>query len=113
MTNPDVAVSALIDLMRLEREAILAGDFSEIEGFAARKSALLESIAGAKPERLRYAKRAASENLQLLDAALKGVRSAQQRLNLILKAQSGFNSYDTRGRSRGIGPGSSTVEKRA
>ncbi len=107
------ALDRLIDVLRLERDVIRGGDFEQLAGLADRKQAALADLAGVPARRLLRAQEMALENQRHLSAALKGVQAAQGRLQTILKAARGFNSYDDRGRARAISPNEGSVERRA
>ncbi|MDD8022007.1 MAG: hypothetical protein PHX82_02705 [Paracoccaceae bacterium] len=104
---------ALIDLLRLERHAIINGEFEAVIDIATRKEALITALTGAPEPQLGKIREVAHENQRLLNAALKGVRAAQQRLKRIMDASKSFNSYDGRGRARTINPDTGSVERRA
>ncbi|MEX1661485.1 flagellar protein FlgN [Thioclava sp. 15-R06ZXC-3] len=104
--------TALIDLLRLERDAIRAGDFSALIEIADRKEALIADLAGSSPARLDELRVIAADNQRLLAAALEGVRAAQRRLNAILSASKGFNAYDKSGQVKPIRRGDGSLEHR-
>lgn len=106
-------IDQLIDLLRLEREMIRAGDFDSLAKMAERKAAIMAGLAGTPMKKLVAAQQMALENQRYLSAALKGVQAAQARLEIILKAARGFNSYDQQGRARAITQDDGTVERRA
>lgn len=107
------AIDRLVDLLRLEREVIRQGDFDSLPGLAESKASVMGELAGTPMKKLVAAQQMALENQRYLNAALKGVQAAQSRLQVILKAAQGFNSYDQNGRARAISQGSGTVERRA
>ncbi|MBD3785498.1 MAG: hypothetical protein IE922_00825 [Sphingomonadales bacterium] len=111
--NTEEAVDRLVDLLRLEREAIRQGEFDSLTDLAERKAAAMSALAGTPMKKLMTAQQMALENQRYLNAALKGVKAAQTRLQIILKAAQGFNSYDHTGRARAISQDSGTVERRA
>lgn len=119
MPRPDTdeALSALEGLLDVERHAIRNGEFGGLDQLAAKKSALLDRISASGPrpdagalDRLRIK---ADANQRLLAAALRGVRAAQRRLDMIRRASRSLNTYDNLGRAQTIGGGNSTVERRA
>lgn len=107
------AIDALVDVLRLERDVIRNGDFDRLAALADRKQEAMAALAGVPAQRLVRVHEMALENQRHLAAALKGVQAAQKRLQAILKAARGFNSYDDRGRARSINPSEGSVERRA
>ena len=103
---------ALIDLLRLERDAIRVGDFSTLIEMANQKEILLADLAGTEPGRLAELQTMAAQNQRMLAAALRGVRAAQHRLQAILNASKGFNSYDEAGQVKPIRPDEGSLEYR-
>ncbi|MGO4851651.1 hypothetical protein [Phaeovulum sp. W22_SRMD_FR3] len=101
------------DLFQVERHTIRTGDFDALPGLALKKAELLERLEGTPPEALRHLRSKAETNQRLLSAALKGVRAAQRRLEMIQRASRSLNSYDALGRARIIGSGPSSIDSRA
>lgn len=116
-SNMNEALAALEGLVDVERHAIRNGELGGLEKLAAEKSRLLELVSAAreKPdaEALARLKAKADANQRLLAAAIKGVRSAQKRLDMIHRASRSLNSYDRLGRATTIGGSDGTVERRA
>lgn len=96
------AIGELVDLLRTERAAIRAGDFSDIVTMADRKEQLLAGLAGTPVAELEQARCLAIENQRLFEAAMKGVRAAQARLRAITQSAGGFTTYDRSGAARSI-----------
>ena len=104
----------LVDMLRLEREMIRSGDFGALNALAERKESLLRDLVGAPVTGLERIRAMAEENQRILNAALKGVRAAQRRWQMIRDASKALNSYDPQGRARTIRPdGTGSLERRA
>jgi hypothetical protein len=121
MRNGDIAewLTRMEDLLASERRALRFGEFGQLAYLAEAKTQLSYRIDGLaagptsilpKLERLRAR---AAENQRLLAAAMKGVRSAQHRLDMIRRAGQSLNTYDKLGRKRPLGAAPGTVERRA
>lgn len=106
-------IEELVDLLRVERDAIRGGEFDALEGLADRKLALMDALAGTPARKLLAVQQSAHENRKLLEAALTGVRAAQTRLKAIRAATQGYQSYDKSGKAQTIARGGGTVERRA
>lgn len=109
----DVAVQELVDLMRIEREAIRSADFAGLVGLSDRKEMAMARLAAPTESELILLRRLAAENQRLLDGALKGVQAAQARLRVIIGAARGFDAYDASGRKRPIRRDGGAFERRA
>ena len=106
-------VELLERLFDLERHAIRTGVFAALTDLAARKEELADGLEGAPAEALERLRARAQGNQRLLAAALKGVRAAQRRLDLITRASRSLSSYDALGRARTVASGGPKVERRA
>lgn len=106
-------IEDLEGVLQVERHMIRAGTFDGLEQLAIRKERLLVALEGTSAELLVRVKDLAEANQRLLGAAIKGVRAAQRRLDMIQRASRTLNSYDKLGRARTIGDGGSSVERRA
>ncbi|WP_143081683.1 hypothetical protein [Thioclava dalianensis] len=105
-----------MDLLRVERDAIRAGEFNALTELAAQKESLIEQVAALEPldpQALEALRAIAAENQRLLEAALKGVRSAQRRLRAVINAANGFNAYDRSGQVKPIRKDDGSLEFRA
>lgn len=109
----NLAVQELIDLMRVEREAIRSADFSGLAGLSDRKEIVMARLEAPSESELTTLRRLAAENQRLFDAALKGVQAAQARLRVIVGAARGFDAYDASGRKRPIRRDGGAFERRA
>jgi len=106
-------VEQLERVFDLERHAIRNGRFAGLAELAQRKEELVNLLTGAPAEALERLRARAESNQRLLGAALKGVRAAQRRLEMITRASRSLNSYDALGQARTIASGGSQVERRA
>jgi flagellar biosynthesis/type III secretory pathway chaperone len=113
MSSLQEGIESLERLLDVERHAIRAGAFAELADIIGRKEALIGTLGGVGAGRLAHLRGKAEQNQRLLAAALKGVRAAQRRLDMILRASRSLNSYDALGRARTIGSGGPSVERRA
>jgi hypothetical protein len=98
-------------LLSQTRKALLAGDILELASLA---DGLEATLAQGTPKSLAEAqviKRMAQENDQLLIAALKGVRSARQRLR-DLSEQGRFSTYESNGKRHQPGLGNMLPARR-
>lgn len=113
MSSVQDGIEALERLLDVERHAIRAGAFVELADIVSQKEALVGKLGGVSAEGLAHLRGKAEQNQRLLVAALKGVRAAQRRLDMIQRASRSLNSYDALGRARTIGSGGPNVERRA
>ncbi len=111
------ALTALDGMLDAERHAIRNGEFGGLESLALAKGRLLEqvtaSVGRADGDALARLRDKADANQRLLAAAIKGVRAAQRRLDMIRRASSSLNTYDSLGRAQSITPDRGSVERRA
>lgn len=106
-------VEQLERVFDLERHAIRNGSFVGLAELVARKESLIDGLNGAPAEVLERLRTRAESNQHLLGAALKGVRAAQRRLEMITRAARSLDSYDALGKARTIASGGPQVERRA
>lgn len=106
-------ITELEGFLQVERHMIRNGQFEGLERLATEKARLLTALTGTPAQMLTRARDLADANQQLFDAALKGVRAAQRRLDMVQRANHCLDSYDQLGRARSIGNGDSSVERRA
>lgn len=107
------SVELLERLLDVERHAIRTGAFAGLAELAARKEELIKRVRAAPADTLERLRGRARINQHLLASALKGVRAAQRRLDMITRASRSLNSYDALGRARTVASGGSSVERRA
>ncbi|MBD3801851.1 MAG: hypothetical protein IE919_01280 [Thioclava sp.] len=113
MSRETDPVHALMDILRVEREAIRAADLGALTGLADRKQNALARLDAPPAEALHELRRMAIENERLLAAALQGVRAAQSRLKTIMVSARGYDSYDASGNKTAIRRDGSAFERRA
>ena len=109
----DERIARLTDLLRLEKDVIRNAEFAALPDLVTRKEALLAELAGTPARLLLGVQTMALENQRLLEAALRGVRSVQDRLAEIAKASKAHTGYDKSGKPRQIGPAKGSLERRA
>jgi flagellar biosynthesis/type III secretory pathway chaperone len=116
MDKADTAPAAqLLRLLDTERAALLAGDLGALPRFVADKEALIATLEGAAPypatlDRLRHA---AASNQILLDAALRGMRAARERIEIARGGGPSLNTYDASGKAETRGTPRPSFERRA
>lgn len=117
MPSIDEAMTVLDGLLDVERNALRQGNFADLSALIAEKTrltALIESEADASVGLLLAGIRAKADgNQRLLESAIKGVRSAQRRVEAIRQAHRSLTTYDCRGRATTIISPGGTIEKRA
>ncbi len=120
MSHPVVDLLRRIEeLLHVERHLIREGSFDQLAKLAVTKESLMQELgAHEKNAELTHAPLArirvmAERNQSLINAALKGIRAAQKRLEMIQRASSSMNSYDRLGKTRAIGSAFPSVERRA
>lgn len=106
-------------LLQVERHMIKDGNFGALASLAATKDGLMRELLEApqvkplSPEIFARVRAMAERNQQLIQAALKGIRAAQKRLDHIQRASKSLQSYDRLGRHKTIGASTSSIERRA
>jgi hypothetical protein len=95
-----------------EMAQIRAGRLDALGPLVARNQALAETLADADPAALAQVRDLLGRNQVLLEAAIRGLRAARQRIAQIRGAGAGINSYDPNGQTRRIGASGMTVERR-
>lgn len=102
-------------LLADERRALLSGDFGSLTDFIQAKEQLLSKLERAKlpAEDLRTLREAAASNQSLLDAALKGVQAARQRIEMAKNGGPSFSTYNAQGNAMAHNKPSSKIERRA
>lgn len=123
MTSPDpetgpaaACAEDLAALLAEERARLLAGDLAVVPALIFRKERLLSHLqTGAPPPApvLERLKAAAQANQGLLDAALRGVRAARERLESLRAGGAALSTYDARGRAATLTSARPSVERRA
>lgn len=102
-------------LFEAERAALMAGDFAALQEISAKLEAYEQSIAsgGISKEELRDVVAEAQRNTSLLQAAVKGVQSAQTRLKAITDVRDNLSLYTRGGKKQSIALSHKGLEKKA
>lgn len=95
----DSKKNKLLDILKRERAALLAGDFVALDNLFPIKSALFDELTtgSRKSTELSDVRIALVRNQNLLQAALDGVASARLRLNALQEVREGMHVYDQSG----------------
>ncbi|WP_376875952.1 hypothetical protein [Albirhodobacter sp. R86504] len=113
------ALERLEGLLQVERHLIKGGNFDELDTLAREKdiamAAVLNDPASTRLhfDRLMQLREVAERNQRLIGAALKGIRAAQRRLEMIQRASKSIDSYDQLGRAKTIGSTAHHIERKA
>lgn len=107
------ALAELQDLLAQERDVIRVADFSRLGALVHRKQELISALTGTPATMLAEIRKDAERNQRLLEAALRGIGSARNRLRQIREGARGFTGYDRHGNPQRISRGDGTVEVRA
>ena len=107
---------ALSEVLAEEYRCLQAGRLTDLPGLTTRKEAMLIRILGAAA--LEVAQLApllsqARANHLMLDATMKGIRSALTRIEAIRTVGSGLTAYNAQGRTIRHQHGVSVIERRA
>lgn len=89
--------TSLDELMDQTRDALVAGNLAALADLAPRVAALAEALPQLDRQAADQLRRKAERNARLLQAATRGVRSAQKRFTEIINGVS-LVTYDARGR---------------
>jgi hypothetical protein len=110
-------LAELDELIADERRMVRQADFSGLATMASRKEQLLSTLeANAHRSDMVALQRLAGravENQKFLASALKGVRAARARVDMVRRAADTLTSYDRMGRSRALEKPSNNHEHRA
>jgi hypothetical protein len=111
----DARIEEIEALLDDERTALLSGDLAALGDIAARKEALAAGLS-ATPldgDTLKALRRKAERNAELIEAAMKGVRSVTRRVAEIRRANGPLKTYGQDGSQQTLGPGNGSFERRA
>ncbi|MFT3687980.1 hypothetical protein [Paenirhodobacter sp.] len=111
--NETTTLAELKTLLAQERDVIRTADFARLGSLVQRKQDLIDALAGTPTAALGNIRAEAEQNQRLLEAALRGVRNAQIRLQQIREGARGFTGYDRHGQAQHITRAEGTVEMRA
>lgn len=92
-------VRELIDLLNVERAALVRADFLTVAKNAAQKESLLSGLHGATvpAPRLQKLRSALEQNQVLFTAAVAGINAAKNRIQTLNDVRSGLRTYDQAG----------------
>jgi len=113
MSDTTDLIAGLEEVLDLERHAIRHARLGDVAEIVRRKEELVAAIGPAQAAEVQRLRPRFEENQRLLGAALRGLRAAQRRLEMIRNAGKGIESYDSRGRARKIGADAASLERRA
>ena len=113
--NPASIASALEDLLKRERAAILAGDFEKLSSLAPDKERLLNRlrVPEGHPAALEKLRRRADQNQQLLAASARGIRAAKLRLEALVSGRSELRTSTREGQAQDLSKRDSCLERKA
>lgn len=101
----------LEDLLDQTRDALLAGNLTGLADLAGRVETLAQALSGLDRQTANRLQRKAERNASLLQAALRGIRAARQRVAEIGAAAS-LTTYDAKGRREVLGGSTGLLPKR-
>lgn len=118
--NDDTAgalLQAFDQLLERERTALMSGNLEDLNEILTEKAALIDRL-GSDPldadrERLGELRGKAQRNQELMDNAMRGIRSVATRLGTMRRLRRALETYDQSGRRTTIVTGGAQVEKRA
>ena len=99
-----------------ERLFLIRGDIDSLGEMAEAKRELLDSTpeeSDIGAEDLSRLQRQAARNMTMIEAALRGVRSARQRLEDIKRVSHNLDTYSAKGAMKNLGDVPRNVERRA
>lgn len=111
----DTSSKELLDLLRLERLAIISGAYEQVNNLSKRKSDLLSGLRRSRnsAETLKRIAAAIEHNQVLLAAAIKGIGAARDRLNALSKVKDTLSVYDKSGQMAQVPFAKPGLEKKA
>lgn len=110
-----VGAARLSDLLEVERQALLGGDYAALSEIAERKAPLMEAFAAARPGRDALDRIGAKlrRNQALLQAAMGGLRAAAERMKAVEEVQGGLSTYDCQGQKSDLAGPAPAIERKA
>lgn len=113
MPETTVAI-ALMNHLRKERAAILAGDFKEIDDLYSFKETIFKNLAllQLSGNELATIQDALEKNQQLLRASIEGISSAKARLSALREVREGLRVYDQSGQFADVSNVQNEINKR-
>ena len=105
----------LHDTIAQEKKALLQGDYAALEQLHADKLRHMLALENAPPSRqdLRVLRQLMDANQALMEAALRGVHTAKDRLSALQKVHAGLTTYEQDGRLANHQAAPARVEKKA
>lgn len=115
LLDPFRPVSALMDLLDKEKEAILKSDFIMLQGLAKPKENLMSLVAKSQvpAATLNTLEKRIANNQRLLMASAKGIRRARERLMSLKSPSPDFNTYGPAGTTTSMVRKSLTMKRKA
>lgn len=113
MSDMTETAEMLEAVLEVERFVLSTGNLGSLKEIIAEKARLIDKLSTEDAGSLGKLQESARRNQAMLDAALKGIRAAQQRVSAIMQAGHTLNSYDDQGRARRITGDHRNVERRA
>ncbi len=105
------------ELLERERKHVLRGDLSKFAELLNEKEELLQRLSGVQSEespRVQMMQSRMQYNQSLLEAAMRGIKSASERLQDIRSVRDGVETYDNRGKRKHLpNTGARRFERRA
>lgn len=113
MTPQNDSLSQLEAIVAATTKAIRAGDLTAMAELAAQTEAAIANLAPQTDvDRISALRDLAARNAKGLEAAAKGVRAARRRLDEVISARSGTQTYDNVGKSQTIGGPNGAIKAR-
>ena len=110
-----IVVGKVREVLRAEREAIVSGNYAALDKIALDKERAFDRLAAVSPpiDQLRHIKAEVESNQMLMGSALRGFRSAMDRLEAMRKVQDGQVTYGADGQLIAQRSAQSKLEKKA
>lgn len=106
---------ALERLLDQERHLIMQGQFDSLGDLTRKKSDALSGLGswGLTADRMKKISAKVSRNQSLLDAAIRGIRAARQRVETVIETAGSLSTYTNSGKKAELGNQSGGLEKKA
>lgn len=107
--------AALERLLQDERHFILAGRFDDLQKVTERKLESLSQIPewDLSADRLTQIATGVTRNQSLLDASIRGMKAARERINAVVGAAGSLSTYDHQGQKQDLGTPRMVLRKKA
>lgn len=106
------AIERLLQILDLERSALIKGDLETVAGFIPEKEELVTRFEETAPAELRALSFKLGQNGRLLEAARSGVGEAMTTMQKLRQARLSLSSYDRTGKATEIRQTPGTTDKR-